>query len=104
MKTLKLTTVISLALILFGINSIYAGQKGNNEGVNIAPLIRYHVTIHQPYEGRMCNIYIVRITDVYGNNVTPPQGYSPQVSVYTFYEAGPVKGIRVARLEIIPIG
>ena len=104
MKTLKRTTAISLLLILAGINAIYAAQKGSNFNNGKIILVRYQVSIHLPIEIKLCNLYIVRVTDAYGNNIAPPQSFSASVSKYNFYEAGPFKGVRTARLEIMPNG
>ena len=104
MKTLKLTTVISLVLIFAGINANYAAQKGNTYRVMNNALVRYQVTVHVPADVKICNLWIIRVTDANGVNVAPPQSFFGATSTYNFYEAGPVRGVRIARMEIMPNG
>jgi len=99
MKTKKITIILGLALILLGTNLMFAANTGNNtprlSGMN---LVRYKVNTHLSGELRLCNLWVVKVTDAYGNLVAPAQGYSTANDTYIFYEKGPVTGTRVARL------
>ena len=99
MKATKITAVLSLVLILLGTNLLNAGNIGSkNRVINGVKLIRYQVTVHLSADIRLCNLWIVQLTDANGNLVTPVQGYNAGTNTYIFYEKGPVTGVRVARL------
>jgi len=101
MKTLKLFTVISLALIVLGINAVYA--KSNSTQSNPPPTgyIKYQVNIHvnSNINWPLTRIYVV-MTDENGREVAPPELFTPGTWVYVFNEAGPVTGIREARMVL----
>lgn len=100
MKTVKITTAFSLILILLGTSLLNAGNVRATNRINNVNLVRYQVTVHMPADIRLCNFWVIQITDANGNLVTPVQGYSKSSSNYIFYEKGPVTGVRVARLII----
>jgi len=98
MKTLKLFTVLSLALIFVGISSL---KTNGTNPIPVSQVIRYQVTIHAPTTDRpTCNLYLVEMVDQNGNTIAPPQVLNPSKNVYTFYELGTVKGVRIARIII----
>ncbi|MCX6252822.1 MAG: hypothetical protein NTX61_18970 [Bacteroidetes bacterium] len=98
MKTIKLFSILSLALIFVGIGSL------KTHGINNIPgnkLIRYQVTVHFQFSGlKSCNAYLVEIVDQKGGIVAPPQVFDPSRNVYMFYEAGDFKGVRTARVVL----
>jgi hypothetical protein len=103
MKTLKITTVISLVMFLFGITAINARPVYSNNDIQPVLTIRYQVHIHgmNDLSRPMPKIYVV-ITDERGHQVAPAQVFIMGISVYNFNEAGPVTGTRQARL-IVPL-
>lgn len=99
MKATKITAALSLVLILLGTSLLNAGTPGGkNRVISGVNLVRYQVTVHMPADIRLCNLWIVEVTDGTGNLVTPAQGLSEGSATYTFFEKGPVTGVRVARL------
>jgi len=101
MKTTKITAVFSLVLILLGTNLLNAGTTiGKSRMVSGVNLVRYQVNVHLPADVRLCNLWIVQVSDANGNLVAPAQGYSEGTITYIFYEKGPVTGTRVARLAM----
>lgn len=102
MKTLKLFSVISLALILFGVNSVYSRQINNRYAMSPSAIIRYQVIVHLHLDFTPCSIYLVQMVDAQGNYVAPPQVFVPGKANYSFYERGPVTGVRIARLVLAP--
>jgi hypothetical protein len=102
MKTTKISSVISLLLILVLANSVYSkGRTTDNRMQGEKKGIRYEVTIHLSQTLNFCNTYLVRVTDEYGRPVAQPQVYVPGISKYVFNEtvAVPAK-IRVASLSL----
>lgn len=102
MKTAKIFSVLSLALIFAAANTLYSKDRttdnrlqGEKKGV------RYEVTIHLPQMLNFCNAYLVKITDENGRPVAQPQVFVPGKSKYVFNEtvAVPAK-IRVASLAL----
>lgn len=101
MRTLRILTAISLALILSGWNAAYSRQL-NNPGNKIPATmgIRYEVNIHFKEDIQLCDVYIVQMVDGQGRLVAPVQHFRPGVYSYSFYETGSVRGTRVARLVL----
>ena len=104
MKTLKITSVIAVAALFFGISAVNAGTPGVSTSSKIGgTLIRYQVNVHIDRDLSLCNIYFVQLTNREGESISTSQRFIPGVNTYTFYEAGPVRaGIRVARLVLGP--
>jgi hypothetical protein len=50
------------------------------------------------------HFYRIILTDGTGLQVAPSQDFQPGVWTYTFFEAGDVRGTRVARMIIEPLG
>jgi hypothetical protein len=101
MKTTKITAIVSLVLILFGTNLLNAGNTiGKPRMIIGMNLVRYQVNVHLPFDVRLCNLWVIEVTDAKGNLVAPAQGYSELTDTYIFYEKGPVTGTRVARLVL----
>jgi len=102
MKTTKLFTVLSLALIFIGLNSVYSSDRltGNTQMTRKIN-IKYEVNVYLFSRIELCNTYLVQVTDETGRLVAPPQIFVPGVSKYVFNEAGNLKGRkRVAILEL----
>jgi hypothetical protein len=99
MKTLKITIVLSIVLLLgFTIGfTMPAIEKGSFKPVIAA---RYHVSIHFTNDLSLCNLYLVEIVDENGRLVNPPQSFRPGISSYFFSERGPVQGTRIAKLVL----
>ena len=66
--------------------------------VNAARTITYLVNIHILSSLSLCNAYLVEMTDGNGNLVAEPKTYIQGINVYEFHEAGPVQGMRVAKM------
>ena len=101
MKTLKIFAILSLALIFNGVNAVYSRTNNNTEKGIVPGVITYQVNIHAPNYPVISSeqVYVV-MTDENGNPVARPQVFKTGTWVYTFNEAGPVKGARIARLEL----
>lgn len=101
MKTLKIFAILSLALIFNGVNAVYSKTNNINEKGAIPGVIKYQVNIHAPNYPVLSfeQVYVV-MTDENGNPVARPQVFTNGTWVYTFNEAGPVKGGRIARLVL----
>jgi hypothetical protein len=103
MKTAKLTLVISLVLIIAGINFLYAGPTNTRLLIGSAfKGITYKVTVQMQDELRLCNTYLVQMVDEHGYSVAPAQVYQPGKTTYEFKERGSVFGVRIARLVESP--
>jgi len=109
MKTTKLFSVLSFALMVIGVN---AANYSNDMTFfrEASSLVRYQVNIDPAYRPNVvdtnhsiiiCGVLVV-VTNGSGKQVAPAQTYTPGVSTYNFYEAGPVTGTRVARLVSDP--
>jgi hypothetical protein len=99
MKTTKIFSVLSLALIFATVTTVFAGNNGKNDG-QVAPntLIRYHVNINLSLDFPLCNLWMVKIIDGNGVEVAPAKAYNTGVSQYEFFERGPAEGTRIAVL------
>ncbi|MCX6304007.1 MAG: hypothetical protein NT040_03475 [Bacteroidetes bacterium] len=105
MKTTKIYFALGIALIISLVNGLYAGNPASkNTQVPSNPVIRYQVYVSLPSEKAPCNLYQVEILNGNGYQVAPAKILASGVSVYEFYERGPVKGVRIARLVLAPIG
>lgn len=105
MKTTKILTVISLALIFAGVNAVYAKSDPEKPRPIEKPAIRYEVTVHLslPLGVNLNNTYWVRMTDEFGRLVAPAQRFVPGVSKYVFKESVSAVGrIRIASLVLSP--
>jgi hypothetical protein len=104
MKTTKIFSVISLALILFAATSASSGNIGTNGSrLSPTPLVNHHVNINVNSDKKTCNVYQVEILNGNGQLVAPAKTYIPGVSQYDFYERGPATGVRVAVLVLAPV-
>ena len=103
MKTSKLYSILSLALI-FLVTTGYA-KKGPDRipDSRSKSQIRYEVNIHNLKAANLCNTYQVQVTDANGRLVASPTTFVPGISKYTFFEEGPAYGrIRIATLVLSP--
>jgi hypothetical protein len=99
MKTTKIFSVLSLALIFCTVTSAFSGivePKTNPVATN--SMIRYHVNVFINNEKPICNIYLVQIVNERGQLIAPAKPYISGVSGYDFYERGPQNGKRIAVL------
>jgi hypothetical protein len=101
MKTTKMISVISIALILFAAVSASAIDKKTGQ-VSANALVNHHVNVRVTIEKPLCNYYQVEILDGNGRLVASPKAFVPGVTAYDFYERGPASGIRVAVLVLSP--
>jgi hypothetical protein len=105
MKTTKHYLLFSIAMIISAMNVVWASNPGGKiTPVAIGQAIRYQVSVALPAETSLCNVYQVEIIDGRGYQVAPAKIFTPGVSLYDFYERGPVTGVRIARLVIAPFG
>lgn len=106
MKTTKLSLIFSIVLIIAGINALKAErQPGGNTSAEIKPSpIAYvvHIDNRNHFTGANQN-YQIAITDETGRMVAEPQRFHSGEWYYTFYEQGPVKGTRIARMIRLPL-
>jgi hypothetical protein len=100
MKTTKIFSVLSLALIFVGMSTTYAVNFFTDEpqGLHTAS-VSYDVNVHLVANNNMCNVYLVQVTDEKGRLVAPLQRYLPGVTKYNFHEQGMMRGkLRIASL------
>jgi hypothetical protein len=100
MKTLA-KTLIAVILLMVSFQVFSANDKGAIAG---SRMIIYQINIHittDPSFFYGAHFFVV-ITDENGRLVAPPQLSNINKLIYTFSEAGPVKGTRVARLVLDP--
>jgi hypothetical protein len=86
MKTTKILSVLSFALIFVGMAASFAT---NNDGLNAkaAPVgITYKVMIHSDIMSPPSGTYLIQILDERGRLVASPQVWVPGVNIYTFKE------------------
>jgi hypothetical protein len=103
MKTARLLSAITFAVLIFGASVIYAGNPGTLNGNRMGgTLIRHQVNIYFTREISWCNTYFIQLTNKDGESISTSQRFIPGVNTYTFYEAGPVTGVRMAKLVISP--
>lgn len=99
MKTTKIFSVLSLALILCAVSSVFSAPiDTKNNQVSANPAIRYHVNISISIDKPLCNLWLVKILDGNGRMVAPAQQFISGVTRYNFTERGPATGIRIAVL------
>jgi hypothetical protein len=104
MKTTKIYTVLSLALIFAAVTSAFSSTIGKvtNTGT-LNTMVRYHVNVSISNDLTICNIYQVEILDGQGQLVAPAKQFIPGVTGYDFFERGPAKGVRIAALVMVNI-
>jgi hypothetical protein len=103
MKTVKIFSVLSLAL-LFSVITAISGNPGNKgDRIVISQVIKHHVNITLPDDHKICNFYQVEILNEKGQLVAPAKPFVQGVSEYDFYERGPATGKRIALLVLSPV-
>ncbi|MCX6303995.1 MAG: hypothetical protein NT040_03415 [Bacteroidetes bacterium] len=99
MKTTKIFSVLSLALILTAVTSVFSAPIDNkNNLVSATPVIHYRVNITLSVDKPLCNLWLVKILDENGRMVAPAKPYTNGITKYDFYERGPASGTRIAVL------
>jgi hypothetical protein len=105
MKTTKFFSVLSLALIFTGVNSVFSSNVlTDNLQKSLRPVIRYEITVHLATGFNTCNssLYLIQVTDETGRVVAPAKVFIPGNSKYVINETISVKGkVRIASL-ILP--
>jgi hypothetical protein len=101
MKTTKILPVLAFAMI-FGatFSASSATPYDPDRNVGWSPVINYRVNVHVPADLKLCNLYYVEIVDAHGRLAVPPKTFNPGLTVYNFYEKGPVTGNRAAVLVL----
>jgi hypothetical protein len=100
MKTTKLFSVLSLALMVIGINAAFTknAMTDDPKGFHTAS-VSYDVYVHLVADNNLCNVYLVQVTDEKGRLVAPLQRFEPGVTKYNFHEQGMMRGkMRIATL------
>ncbi len=108
MKTTKSISVIGLALMFFAGLSLNAQMIPVKRVPPSEPkpkMINYTVRI-EPGNLNLSpeHHYIILMTDASGRPVDKVQNFIAGVWDYQFFEAGPVRGTRVARMVKLPLG
>jgi hypothetical protein len=107
MKNLKLIVFFSFIVIIsFGTLPLQAltSDGARHLSARKSSPIAYVVRIeNQNYVQSGNTHYLIVLTDGAGQQAAS-QAFRPGIADYTFYENGPVKGTRVARLMRLPLG
>ena len=98
MKTMTKITALSIALIFSFSTTMFAGNQDTQNKKSNNPGIRYQVNVHTNTDQQFCQTFVVEIIDQNNHVIAPVQSYLAEVEGYNFYEAGPVTGVRIARL------
>jgi hypothetical protein len=97
MKTIaKSLIAISILMISFQANA----GKETNVITNTANAINYKVVVHMDRltPSALRDVFVT-MTDESGRLIAPPQLIVPGKTVYNFYEAGPVRATRIAKIS-----
>jgi len=104
MKTAKFFSLLSLAMIVAGVNTVFSNNVlTDNPQKSTRPVIRYEVTVHLSSGFNTCNssLYLIQVTDETGRLVAPAKIFVPGNSKYVFNETVTHKGkLRVANLVL----
>ena len=104
MKSTKNSLLLLVALLISTVNiALASGPEGNGRLASVSQVICYQVKINLPSEQDLCNLYQVEILDGEGYQVVPAKILISGIGRYEFFEKGPVRGVRIARLVIAPI-
>jgi hypothetical protein len=104
MKTTKIFSVLSLALVFFAATSASSANIEKKDGlISVNSMVNHHVNVNVTIDKPLCNVYLVEILNGRGELVAPAKTFIPGVSKYDFYERGPVTGVRVAVLVLAPV-
>lgn len=101
MKTTTKISAFGVALIFCATTTLIAGSPNGNTKKTDNPGIRYQVNVHLNTDKHLCKTYIVEMVDQNNRVIAPVQSYLPETEGYNFFEAGPVTGIRIARLTTL---
>ena len=100
MKTTKIFTILSLAVILLCANTVYSSNLLSDRPQMTRKInIKYEVTVILNSQVELCNTYYIQVTDETGRLIASPKIFDPSKQKYVFTEDGPAKGkLRVAML------
>jgi hypothetical protein len=100
MKTTKIYTAILLTILFTGIYSVNAENPASRTSNKLmVGSIVYNVNVSFDRDITLCNVYLVQVTDEYGNLVAPAQRFDPATARYTFFEREKTNGkMRIASL------
>ena len=105
MKTAKIFSVLSLALIFAAANSFAKKDEIPSAKSTRSAAINHEVVIHTNILGAPCNTYVIKMVDETGRLIAPVQIFVPGVNKYSFKETFNGKtnkfSRRVAMLEPI---
>ncbi len=104
MKTLIIVTVLSLALIIIGVNAVYSKSNNPQSKSQVPGRIQYQVNIHPASNLGLPlpKLYVI-MTDEIGRMVAPAQMFSLGTGVYYFTDIRRLNSIisaTVARLVL----
>ncbi|MCX6251436.1 MAG: hypothetical protein NTX61_11875 [Bacteroidetes bacterium] len=107
MKTTKIFSALSIAMIVFGLSAF--ATKPSSENTRERGLIRYQVNINIPANLSVSNLQLlVMVKDGSNRLVAPPQPFHFGTLSYTFTEkvrvVGPVNDTRIAMLVLSNAG
>jgi hypothetical protein len=86
MKTTKILSVISFALIFVGMTTVFATNNNGPTPIEQLAGINYKVLLHSDFMSNPSGTYVIQITDESGRLVAAPQVWVPGVNIYTFRE------------------
>jgi hypothetical protein len=91
--------LLSAGLVLYILFSSFTINDNTRPGpISLNGSIRHQVVVRLNTELSLCNTYMVQLLDQNRNQVALQQRFVPGISTYTFYERGPVNGLRVAAM------
>jgi len=102
MKTAKIFSVLSLALIFAAFSAGYAKKVENPVAKSTqATKITYQVVLHMDNLSSPCNVYLIKVVDESGRMIAPAQAFKPGVYKYTFIEKVTAKTNKFSRRSAI---
>ena len=100
MKKIVISTFVIAALMFFG-TKVNSSERLSNSSHGIAtPYIQYQVNIHPNWVilHNQCPMWVLITDETTATIIGIPQLYQHDMNTYTFYEIGPVSGVRIAHL------
>jgi hypothetical protein len=103
MKTTKIFSVLSLAMVFTVVTSAFANVIGKKDVTPSNAMIRYAVNVVSQMEKPLAATYMIKVFNEKYQLVAPPKIFIPGQSQYVFYERGPADGVRIAVLVKAPL-